>query len=372
MVAVRRHGRRTWDGVVDLATVEGNPLAAPVAEDGHNFLSLGVDPGGHLHLCGNQHDDELRYVRSARPHDITAWERSSMLSEQDSVTYPKFFSVAGAGPYFLVRGGRSGLGNTYLNRYDHRIRRWHRVAELVDGVSCDRSFYPNHVSSRDGSIHVMGVWRGTHEAATTHDLTYFRSADGGRTWTRADGTPQPLPVTHDNAERVLATSPTGSGLLNGGGLEVDARGRPHGAILFPDDHGTQVQHIWHDGTRWHRRAVTSLAGRMRFEGGYTDNTVGHPAVAVTASDRVLVLYRARGHRSGAPLLVEATPGRPLREHRLLKRDLGFWNPVFDTRALYERNELHMLLVPTGNPLDPTVDPPPWADVEAHVISLRLR
>ena len=52
-------------------------------------------------------------------------------------------------------------------------------------------------------MHLSWCWRETFDVATNHDLCYARSADGGNTWTRSDGTPYQIPINADTAEYAL-------------------------------------------------------------------------------------------------------------------------------------------------------------------------
>lgn len=377
----RRHpviGRRDVQGqdweTFDLATIEGNPLGVPTAEDGHNFYSLAVDSAGVIHLAGNHHVDPLRYVKSSQPHRIDRWELATMvLEDEDAVTYPKFFR-AGEVLLFTYRNGSPGNGDQILNRYDATTGTWGRLHTLVDGTSTNVSFYPNHISTRDGSIHLMGVWRGSEGVETTHDVVYMRSGDGGESWLRADGSPQEIPLQPANADIALDTAAKGSGLLNGGGLEVDSAGRPHGALLMHDEEGrTQVFHIWWDGDEWSSAAVTGLDHRMaQVDVGYVDNRVSHPSVVTSDSGATYILYRAAEHGDRIQA-VDVTPGLGSCEFTLTQIRTDFWNPTFDTEASYDLDRLVMLVVPTSNPNDPTfVDrADEWASVEATVVELPL-
>lgn len=371
IIAGRDTGSDTW-GTFDLADVPDNPLLAPTAEDGHNFYSLGIDAEGYLHVAGNVHANKLRYVRSKRPHTLDAWEDAGMIGpDEGRVSYPKFFNLPDGTLLFLYRDGVAGDGDTFLNRYDPTAGQWGRVHKLVDGGSDSVSFYPNHVSTRDGSIHIAGVWR-SGSPNTARDVTYLRSDDGGDTWVQADGTPQTIPLRHGNGDVALPTAPEGSGLLNGGGLEVDTDGRPHVAQLMYDERGrTQVFHIWHDGTRWRYEAATRVTHRMDLESeaGYPDNRTGHPSIATTAAGGTFILYRA--HEHGQQLrAIDVTPDRQRCEFTLAETRVDFWNPVFDTRALYDHDRLDFLVVPTGHPQamdDEQLSE--WSSVAAALVSV---
>ena len=126
--------------------------------------------------------------------------------------------------------------------------------------------YLNHIAvdAATGMIDLMFEWRSDPDAATTNDVGYAQSPDGGRTWETAAGAPLALPITHNVKDTILKTAPSGSGLENNGGLTVDARGRPHGVVVFAELGGSQdVEQLWFDGRRWHRGAARRHPGRSR-------------------------------------------------------------------------------------------------------------
>lgn len=373
VVAARNGSLLKWQ-VFPLSAIPGNPLKAPADEDGHNFFSMAVDADGYLHVSGNHHYQKLRYVRSSKPHSIESWEPGVMVgADEDVVTYPQFFQLPDRTLYFLFRDGAPGRGDCFLNRYDTASQTWKRLHKLVDGRSDHLSFYPNHISTRDGSIHIMGVWRARGGAHLNRDIVYFRSDDEGRTWVQADGSPQQIPVRVVNADIAVATAED-SGLVNSAGLEVDEQGRPHGAFQMYDADGyTQLFHIWHDGQRWHKDQATALTHRMQFLGGFTDNRVSHPAVITSRRGDVFILYRAH-ERGDVIRVVDVTPGRERCEFTLEQPSpLDFWNVLFDTRGLYEQDRLTMLVVPTGHPQDPEISKrlSDWSSVGATLVASKI-
>lgn len=332
----RALGDDAWT-TFDLSTVTGNPLAAPTASDNHNVYAIAVDADGYVHVAGNMHADPLRYVRSLRPGDVTSWTAPGMVgADESSVTYPTFARRADGTLLFFYRQGGSGQGDVLVNALDPGSGRWRRQAELIDGDSSRENAYLQHVAvdRRTGVIHVMFVWRGTPEATTNNDLSYARSDDGGITWTTAAGEPLALPLTHATAEVALDTPVQGSGLSNSGGLEVDADGHPHAAVLLHEPGApNSVVHVWHDGTAWRRETVlTRIAGRLR------------PAVVTTSAGDVLVLH-ADGRRAGQSTvwLLDVTPGRErVAPVPLFEVASARWEPVFDTQGLYRDDALHVL------------------------------
>lgn len=332
------HGRWT---TFDLSTVGGNPLAAPTEEDGHNNYAVAVDADGYVHVAGNHHDDPLRYVRSTAPGDISAWTAPGMVgdSHESSVTYPQFLRTADE-LLFVFRGGSSGNGNVVINAYSTASKTWARRAIPLSGlapVTPDESPYTNHLAlDASGVLHVFYLWRTTADLNTTHDICYVRSADGGGTWTNAAGTPLALPVTPSTSPVVKAGALS---TVNQSGADVDAAGRPHSAWWIAPD-STQLVHIWHDGAAWHEDVLVDFGWYV------APSEVARPMV-FCHDGRTFVLYAMETTARTRWLCRDVTPSPASRlpEFELFDVDMAGWEPSFDTRALRERGELHMLATP---------------------------
>ena len=348
LLAWRRLPDGAWSEPLDLGAVPGSPFAAAAKLDPHHSYALGIDAQGRVHVAGNSHNEALRYARSA-PGDPTGWSGAEMIrSEEQRVTYPAFVSLPGGALLFFYRDGRAGHGDVYLNRLASGAERWERFGMLVEGRGSGESPYLNHVAvSRDGVLHVSGCFRGKGGAAANRDVWHLQSDDGGTRWRSAAGEPLELPLTHETVPIVAPTPPHGSGLVNQMGMDVDAAGRPHVPYFHYDERGaTQVALASHDGSRWQHRDLTQLTHRMETETPIVDASVARPAIACTADGNVWAVCRAtHDDRGGRVSCIRCTPGQPLHELTLYDGDLGTWEPTLDSRALRERDELHLLLTP---------------------------
>jgi hypothetical protein len=364
-----------WAEPLDLGAFSGSPFATAAKLDPHHSYALGVDGGGRVHVAGNSHNESLRYARS-HPGDPTRWEAAEMVgAEEERVTYPAFVSLPGGALLCFYRDGRAGHGDVYLNRLPAGGERWERVARLVEGRSSDESPYLNHVAvGRDGTVHVSGCFRGKGGAAANRDVWHAASDDDGTTWRGAGGEPLRLPLTHATVPVLVPTAPRGSGLVNQMGMDVDAAGRPHVSCFRYDEAGaTQVSLASWDGDRWRRRDITRLTHRMETNTPIVDASVARPQIACGADGNVWSACRAaHDGRGGRLTLVRCTPGLPLREVVLYDGDLGTWEPTLDSRALRERDELHLLLTPAPpypvgevGPIDPA-----WEERAIGVLSVR--
>jgi hypothetical protein len=337
-----------WAEPLDLGAFPGSPFAAAAKLDPHHSYALGVDGSGRVHVAGNSHNESLRYARSS-PRDAIRWEAAEMIgAEEERVTYPAFVSLPDGALFFFYRDGRAGHGDVYLNRLAAGSERWERVGMLVEGRGSEESPYLNHVAvSRDGTIHLSGCFRGKGGAAGNRDVWHAAGDDGGTTWHSATGEPLELPLTHESVPLVVPTAPHGSGLVNQTGMDVDAVGRPHVSYFHYDEAGaTQVALASWDGERWSSRDLARLTHRMETDTPILDASVARPQIACTADGNLWAVFRVtHDGRGGRLSCIRCTPGLPLVELPLYDGDLGAWEPTLDSRALRERDDLHLLLTP---------------------------
>jgi hypothetical protein len=361
IVAKRRLGSDAWE-TFDLADIPGNPLGAPTEADLHNDYVIGVDGKGFIHVVGNMHAEPLRYVRSTRPLEIDSWTAATMTGMESDVTYPAFVELRDGTLLFWCREGYSGNGDILVNRLDEESQQWHRVTRVIDGTSNNESAYLQHIAvGRDGSLDVMYVWRSTGAVATNNDISYAESKDGGATWTKVDGTPLALPLTHASGNVVVDTPPVGSGLSNAGGFEIDAKGRPHGIFEISGKRGARLLlHVWYDGRRWRStRLSTPLARGMR------------PSLVTTPDGGVFALGSVpTGHGYARVVVIDLNRSPRCRALTPLLDVPGGWEVTFDTQRLNLDGSLS-ILVPSVNSASGGSAAGSSRDWQAEVLTYRL-
>ncbi len=202
---------------------------------------------------------------------------------------------------------------------------------ILDGSSTHESPYLNHIAvdPKTGMLALMFEWRNDPNPTTTNDVGYAQSLDGGRTWETATGASLALPLIHDAEDTVLKTAPSGSGLENNGGLTLDARGHPHGVVVFGGSAGPDVEELWFDGHAWHQQSLGEVID-------------GRPAIAATPDGRIWVLGTI-GDTLQAVDVTSAGAGVRV----FLARVPPSWEVVFDSRELALQGRVQVL-IPDGS------------------------
>lgn len=391
-------GKRTLpDGAwstFDLIGVAGNPLAIPASpEDFHLLPRISVDSSGYIHVTANFHTDVFRYVRSTNPNDITAWATNTANMPQDGTqnSYPTFVKCNDGTLLCFYRRGPSGNGDLWLNKLTTVATGvWTSVGKILDGITDTLSSYWNHISieransAHPGRIHMSWTWR--NGAPYNYNVVYGYSDDNGTTWRQTNGTAYTLPLRASGGEVAVTTAQANTGLLNSCGMDVDLQGRPHIAMFYWDgSNNTQLHHIWRDtGGTWHNDTITKWTRQYdplgtSFANGAVTSDIARPAVICPADGQTYILYRNQWEgKRGTVRAINCTPGRTdFPDFALMELDLHDWEPIYDCRALYERNELHMLAIPCKS-APPTVltnneyfDPTQWTTQLGIVVSYDL-
>ena len=344
VIASRTLGQTDWKNTVTSLTGD--------VKDAHNGISIMADGQGFLHVSWDHHNHPLRYVRSKSPGSLELTDRMPMTGRNEkSVSYPQFFRMPDGNLIFFYRDGGSGRGNLVLNRYDAKAREWTQVhPNLISGQG-KRNAYPQACVDGRGMIHLSWVWRETPDVATNHDLCYARSDDGGKTWTKSDGTAYAVPITAATAE-VASPIPQKHELINQTSMCADSDGRPIIATYFrpPGENVPQYFVVHHDGKAWKTVQVSQRTQAFSLSGGGSKAIpISRPQVFATSTGgktSVGLIFRdaERGSRVSLAHCADlADPKWSVRD--LTDLSVGFWEPSYD-RARWQRDGVLDLYVQT--------------------------
>ena len=287
-IGKRKLGETEWDFT---------KLPEQVGWDTHNKIILFQDRKGYLHITGNMHCDPLRYYRTKAPADIHTFEAIHTWTGdyEDRVTYPSLFKLRDGSIYMMYRHGGSGNGMRILVHYDEDTQQWTKaVPVLTNGrdrnPTCNA--YPFGIlEDNNRDWHIAWCWRETPDVITNFDICYAKSLDRGLSWKGWDGRDLQLPVTPENAY-VVERIGQKSGLINGGSLVVDDKGRPYiGYTRFDENGRNQIYIATPVDGKWKIIQLTDWKHRFYFSGrGTIPQYPPIPRLSITKEQKILVTY----------------------------------------------------------------------------------
>ena len=318
-------------------------------KDGHNVISIGVDRDGYLHVAFDHHGHPLHYARSIQPGSLTLGPLEPMVGKDEKdVTYPEFYTLPDGKMLFVYRSGHSGGGNMVINRYDPATAIWTRLHDvLLDGEG-DRNAYWQLCVGDDGMIHLSWVWRETWMVETNHDLCYARSADGGITWQRSDGSDYALPITQASAE-IAWPVPQKSELINQTSMTANAAGRPMIATYWREqgDSIPQFRLVEHDGSQWKMSTVGQRSTPFSLAGGGTKMIpISRPRL-VADGDEVFYIFRDAERGSKVSVAHRSDASSPWTVSDLTDFSVGAWEPSLDYPLWHKDKRLNIFVQQTS-------------------------
>lgn len=205
--------------------------------DSHNYIKMGIDASGNLHIAADHHATELRYWRTSTPGDLSTLVRkkdivfpngtSKGADPEGQVTYPEFINdSAGNLRYFVFRDGVSGNGIVRVYEWNNTAKTWSQKSIMFGNSS---SYFPDTTGnayneifmSLDGWYHIVYNWRGTADANSNTRLSYVKTQDFSKFYAAngtvvADDAPGASIGPYSPAALVVDPIPAGdTGFVNG-------------------------------------------------------------------------------------------------------------------------------------------------------------
>jgi len=353
-------GMETWTGwktyIYDGR--DGLPDLGATSRDIHNWVSVGLDSRGYVHLTWDMHGAPLKYRRSDAP--VNAWtggltQDLDMLGSryENTVTYVRFHLLREQ-LFVTFRGnGGAGRGDWFFYEYNHDEEAWstgpglrETKGLLLDGRSDQQNPYLWRDPAMDslGHIHFAWNWRASSDVDTNHRVEYIKW--NGSNYVTPDDSVVTVPIREGEADTV---DPVGfdQGLEDIGALAVDEQGHPHLAYRKdgPEGH-MQMYHVWHDGSSWQPSQLTSTQHPSyfahTFDGGMY---LSGAAIAPLKGGRVALLFTNADRSNHLELWSAQAPFERWNKRGIYNSfDLGYYEPGFDRWLLAHRGMLHVPII----------------------------
>jgi hypothetical protein len=241
--------------------------------DSHNYLTLGIDKEGFIHLAGNMHANPITYFKSTSTNDISTLvqEMEMIGSNEKKCTYPHFLLSKKGELIFHYRDGGSGNGSEIYNAYSSETKNWSRMLDvpLTDGEGLMNAYQTTPTILEDGWYHVYWVWRDTPDCETNHDLSYMKSPDL-KNWFDGFGNKIELPATLDKKGLIVDPIPIKGGIINlSAKLCLDENNSPLFVYHKYDSDGNlqvYVAYTYIDDKKWIHKQLTQWDYRWEFSG----------------------------------------------------------------------------------------------------------
>lgn len=277
VIAKRESGSAKWQKTI---------LPTKIGWDSHNYVTFDFDKEGYIHLSGNIHAVPLVYFRSVKPESIDQFEVLNAMTGKDEArtTYPHFMTNSDGELIFHYRSGGSGNGFEVYNLFHCATKTWKRLLDtpLIDGKGHRNAYMQGPTMGKDGYYHLIWVWRDSPDCSTNHTLSYARSKNLLQ-WESIRGEKIPLPITLENKELVVDSTPVKGGLFNPGiKLGFDSNNQPViGYHKYDQDGNNQLYVARFENGSWRQVQLTHWKYRWQFEGGgsmKTELSINSPTV----------------------------------------------------------------------------------------------
>ena len=227
------HHRGEWSPVYEIGK----------AHDNHGGPALTCDQEGYLHLVYFPHHHSMRYRRSTRPNDASAWTEEIRFGE--NLTYPTL--LCGADGTLWCSARRSHRTRPWEIELWKREpgRDWARVGSILKARFNGYAHFqeslawgPDHRTLHLGCrIHEKSDADAYGRIQT---VGYLKSDDFGHSWTHFDGTPVSGVASADTIESLAAGGADQRQILRAGAIAVDpTNGIPQ--VIYSVSRGRKAQ-----------------------------------------------------------------------------------------------------------------------------------
>lgn len=196
-----------------------------VGTDYHFYATAVIDSHGYFHVIHGMHNGTAKYSKSLYPGDVSQWTTTTLTTNMG--TYPYLFidSQDNLTAFYRAGGGPITGDKVEMARSTNFGGTWtySTIVDLNDPAG-SVGVYLTAEMSEGGVFHIALAERTAWADNQTdfRDILYFRSPDGGITWTKRDGAVYTLPVSRSQADVVYA----GRNVF-ASSIDTDASGNPY-------------------------------------------------------------------------------------------------------------------------------------------------
>ena len=291
------------------------PFALGHGIDNHARPIIVVDFSGFLHFVLSGHNSPVTWRRSARPNDSSEWTAPKIVGEG---TYPVILCGRDNTLYLTMRGNNR-VGVHFYSKPENG--EWRLTSHIVKQAEKYRNaygaFHMGMALAPDGDIHAVidfyegqdEVGRGLHQA-----VCYLKSADGGKTWRKADGSLAKTPARPEDMDVFARSIRTRMERLprpelRNFGIQVDAEGRPYVFYLSHSERPGRLLMVTLDSaSHWTEKNLSPI-----LESKWPDMRVTDGRTTIQEDDRLCILLTL------SPFNDEWIQGRPSRAMSMKER-----------------------------------------------------
>ena len=198
--------------------------------DLHNYIAMGVDTAGNLHITGNYHNQPMNYYRSISPVTNASQFQDANFIQRVSPVWNAAFEKYSTYPVFMMGPNQEFIfnyrehsdtnatsGEDFILKYDTSTKTFSNPTGLNPVFAWTNIYgvYPEYFVY-GGYIHAIYLWRadsGVNGGDTNFRLSYARTKDLTN-WTDAFGRVLTLPITQYATLPIVDDIPIHKGLLN--------------------------------------------------------------------------------------------------------------------------------------------------------------
>lgn len=315
--------------------------------DNHAGPALTADAKGHLHIVFGPHHGPFQYRHTTRPRDANDW--SPVVEFGENCTYPSLVCAPNGTLHLTCRGGDVPCKLHYYRKPPEG--RWTGPVTLAHAdVPNGYTQYGNSLAvARDGTLHLAFHFYDLHPPGGKA-VAYMKSADGGKTWTRADGRPLSLPVTPKSSEAIEAGAKLD---MRAGNVTLDPKGRPYLVVAYLDKTQPEAKLWHHDGEAWRSTPLSPWVAKTvdpayRATGGVVEfGGDGRLYVALTIAKE----FTWGDPSNEIALLVSADGGKTFTGQMMSPPDpkTPNWLPSLERRTGHNRVDVPWLITTHGHP-----------------------